>query len=213
MDRFSCLHKLADLRGDHLVMTTYIGAVSFEWAAITGEDVSNAHLGQMGDVIGLAVGLALALPHRRVVCIDGDGSVLMELGQLVLLGQEQPPNLTVVVIDNETYESIGWQGTGRMASATAKNADLASIARGCGVDHTYTVRELAEFERVVARELAEPHTSFVVAKVAPSTTSVSPRQVDAREDKYRFVRHIERLEGKRILRLAQQDEQLKIGAD
>ena len=213
MDRFSCLQTLARLRGKHLVMTTYIGAVSFEWAAITGEDVANAHLGQMGDVVGLAVGLALALPHRPVLCIDGDGSVLMELGQLVLLGQEQPPNLTVVVIDNETYESIGWHGTGRMASATARNADLASIARACGVDRAYTVRELAEFERVLSHELAEPRTSFVVAKVAPATTTISPRQVDAREDKYRFVRHIEHLEGKRILRLAYQDEQLKIGAE
>ena len=89
LDRYEWLGRLAArLPEDSLVIATYIGAVSFEWAHHTGEHPRTGHLGQMGDVIGLAVGLSLALPHRRVVCIDGDGSVLMELGQLVVFGQE-----------------------------------------------------------------------------------------------------------------------------
>ena len=81
-------------------MSTYIGAVSFEWAHHTEEHPRTAHLGQMGDVIGMAIGLALALPHRKVFCLDGDGSVLMELGQLVTMGEQSPPNLAVFVVDN-----------------------------------------------------------------------------------------------------------------
>src|SRR6185295_16025048 len=108
IERYEALTRLAaSLPHDALVVSTYIGAVSFEWAAITEEHPRTAQLGQMGDVIGLAVGLALALPKRRVVCIDGDGSVLMELGQLVVMGQEAPANLAVFVIDNGVYESIG----------------------------------------------------------------------------------------------------------
>ncbi len=111
-----------------LVMSTYIGAVSFEWAHHTNEHPRTGHLGQMGDVIGLALGLALTLPHRKVVCLDGDGSVLMELGQLVAMGQHTPDNLVVFVVDNGVYESIGWGDSGRRATAKAGSANLASIA-------------------------------------------------------------------------------------
>src|SRR5258708_21153521 len=115
-------------------MATYIGAVSFEWAHPPGEHPRPAHLGQMGDVIGRAVGLGLALPHRPVLCLDGDGSVLMELGQLVVMGQEAPPNLCVLVVDNGCYESIGWgPGGRRRPTATSGTADLAAIAAPCGV--------------------------------------------------------------------------------
>src|SRR6516165_11062422 len=92
LDRYEWLGLLAkSIPEDALVMSTYIGAVGFEWGQLTKEHPRTAQLGQMGDVIGLATGLALALPHRKVVCLDGDGSVLMELGQLVALGQESRP--------------------------------------------------------------------------------------------------------------------------
>src|ERR1700692_3015218 len=126
LDRYEWLgHLAARIPDDALVMATYIGAVSFEWAHLTGEPPRSAHLGQMGDVIGMAVGLAIALPHRPVLCLDGDGSVLMELGQLVVMGQEAPPNLCVLVADNGCYESIGWGvGGDRRPTATAAAADL-----------------------------------------------------------------------------------------
>src|SRR5579871_4483068 len=119
LDRYEWLGHLAKrVPEDALVMATYIGAVSFEWAELTGEHPQSALLGQMGDVIGMAVGLALALPHRKVVCLDGDGSVLMELGQLVVMGEQSPPNLVVFVIDNAAYESIGSGKGGPRPSAT-----------------------------------------------------------------------------------------------
>ena len=209
LDRYEWLGRLAArLPEDALVMSTYIGAVSFEWAHLTGEHPRTAHLGQMGDVIGLAVGLALALPHRKVVCLDGDGSVLMELGQLVVLGQEAPDNLAVFVVDNACYESIGWGPKGPRPTATAGTADLAGLARAAGVPHVATVSTLEELDREIEAAFTQPGCRFVDVRTEQGHARVPPRQTDGFEDKYRFVRYVERTEGIRILSLARQDRQL-----
>jgi len=212
LDRYEWLGHLAKrVPDDALVMATYIGAVSFEWAELTGEHPRSAHLGQMGDVVGMAVGLAIALPHRPVVCLDGDGSVLMELGQLVVLGQQAPPNLSVFVVDNGAYESIGWSAGGkRRPTATATTADLAAIAAGCGVPYTRTVETIDELAAEIdaAFGTRAPGCRLLNVKTHPGNARVPPRQTDGFEDKFRFVRYVERTEGKAILHRAQQDRQL-----
>ena len=75
----------------------------------------------------MALGLALALPHRKVVAFDGDGSLLLNLGSLATMANQHPRNLIHIVFDNECYESSRGAPT-----ATAGQADLAAIARGCG---------------------------------------------------------------------------------
>jgi sulfopyruvate decarboxylase subunit beta len=212
LDRYEWLGRLAEqLPDDSLVMSTYIGAVSFEWAHHTAEHPRSAHLGQMGDVIGLAVGLALALPHRRVVGIDGDGSVLMELGQLVVMGQEAPSNLTVFVADNGSYESIGWGEKGPRPSATALTTDLAAMARAAGVPHAATVDTWEDFAREVEEAFTAGGCRFIDVRTEQGHARVPPRQTDGFEDKYRFVRYVEQLEGIQILGLARQDRQLMKG--
>jgi len=209
LERYEWLERLARrLPEDSLVMSTYIGAVSFEWAHLTGEHPRSAHLGQMGDVIGLALGLAIALPHRRVVCIDGDGSVLMELGQLVAMGQEAPDNLVVFVADNSAYESIGWGPKGPRPTATEGTADLAGLARAAGVPYATTVHTVEELNREMELAFTEPGCRFIDVRTEHGHARVPPRQTDGFEDKYRFVRYVERLEGIRILGLAEQDRQL-----
>jgi thiamine pyrophosphate-dependent acetolactate synthase large subunit-like protein len=209
LERYQWLARLAErLPEDSLVMATYIGAVSFEWAALTSEHPRTAHLGQMGDVIGMAVGLAVALPHRRVVCLDGDGSVLMELGQLVVMGQERPANLTVLVVDNGCYESIGWGPGGRRPTATAGRADLAALAAAAGVPYTATVETAEDLEVELDRAFAEPNCRFIDVRTQPGHARVAPRQTDGFEDKYRFVRYVEQLEGIQVMHLARQDRQL-----
>ncbi|HUG76194.1 MAG TPA: thiamine pyrophosphate-dependent enzyme [Burkholderiales bacterium] len=214
LERYDLLQRLASrLPQDALVMSTYIGAVSFEWAAITDEHPRTAQLGQMGNVIGLAVGLAAALPHRKIVCLDGDGSVLMELGQLVVLGQESPENLAVFVVDNGVYESIGWGPAGPRPSATSHRADLAALARGAGVPHAVNVATAEELEGEMELAFSRPGCRFINVRTAPGHARVPPRQSDAFEAKYRFVRHVERLEGRQILQLARQDRQLMRRSD
>ena len=179
LERFEWLGRLAaDLPEDSLVMATYIGAVSFEWAHHTGEHPRTGHLGQMGDVIGLAVGLSLALPHRRVVCIDGDGSVLMELGQLVVFGQESPENLTVFVADNASYESIGWGPKGPRPTATALTTDLAAMARAAGVLHTATVDTWEDLEREMEAAFTVGGCRFIDVRTEQGHAKVPPRQTD-----------------------------------
>jgi len=209
LDRYEALVRLAaHLPKDALVMSTYIGAVSFEWGAITEEHPQTAQLGQMGDVIGMAVGLALALPHRKIACIDGDGSVLMELGQLVVMGQEAPANLAVFVIDNGVYESIGSGPGGPRTTATAGKTDLAAIARGCGVPHSVDVTTSEALERELGLAFSQSGCRFINIRTRPGHARVPPRQSDGFENKYRFVRHVEKLEGRPILQLARQDRQL-----
>lgn len=211
LDRYEWLGALATaVPDDGLVMSTYIGAVSFEWAALTDEHPRSAHLGQMGDVVGMAIGLALALPHRKIVCLDGDGSVLMELGQLATLGQESPANLAVFVVDNGCYESIGWGDKGRRPTATAATADLAAIAAACGVPHTADVSTWGELRAELAAAFADLASGcrFVNVRTEPGHANVPPRQTDGVEDKYRFVRYVEQLEGRPILGLARQDRGL-----
>jgi thiamine pyrophosphate-dependent acetolactate synthase large subunit-like protein len=206
LDRYEWLGRLAAaVPEDALVMSTYIGAVSFEWAHHTDEHPRTAHLGQMGDVIGMALGLALALPHRKVVCLDGDGSVLMELGQLVAMGEHQPANLVVFVVDNGVYESIGWGDAGRRPTATARSTNLASIAHGCGVPHTADVSTWDGLDEELSLAFSRNVCSFVNVRTAPGHAQVQPRRTDGVEDKYRFVRYVEQLEGIWITGVPPQD--------
>ena len=209
LERYDALVRLAaHLPKDALVMSTYIGAVSFEWGSITEEHPQTAQLGQMGDVVGMAVGLALALPHRKVVCIDGDGSVLMELGQLVVMGQEAPDNLVVFVIDNGVYESIGSSKSGPRPTATAGKADLAMLAKASGVPHAVNVETVDDYERELKAAFSQKGCRYINIRTRPGHARVPPRQSDGFENKYRFVRYVEQLEKIQILNVARQDRQL-----
>ena len=206
LERFDWLGFLASkIPDDCLVMSTYIGAVSFEWAHHTEEHPRSAHLGQMGDVVGLALGLALALPHRKIVCLDGDGSVLMELGQLVAMGQHCPSNLVVFVVDNGVYESIGWGENGRRTTATSHSSNLASIAASCGVPHTADITTQDQLSEEIDLAFSRDICSFINVRTAPGRSHVEPRRTDGIEDKYRFVRYVEQVENLWITGVPPQD--------
>src|SRR5438876_10618713 len=114
----------------------------------------------MGLASSLGLGIALAQPDRRVVVIDGDGSVLMNLGGLTTLARYAPPNLTHIVFDNESLLSVGGFPT-----ATSHGTDLAAVARGAGIPNATLVRELDAFTRTAAKAIATDGLACVVAKV------------------------------------------------
>ena len=132
----------------------------------------------------------------------------MELGQVILLGQEAPDNLVVVVIDNGVYESIGSGEKGPRPTATSGTADLAGLARASGVPYAVTVNSLEGFDAELEAAFAESGCRFLNVRTEPGHSRVPPRQRDGFEDKYRFVRYIENTEGIQILHLAQQDRRL-----
>jgi len=145
----------------------------------------------------------MALPHRKVIVLDSDGSTLMEPGVLPLLGNISLPNLTVVVLDNEAYESIGWKPNGeRFKTCTAGNTDLCAMARGAGIQSTMTIRDLSDFERHFKAALSGNELAYLVVKTEHQPCQAPVKDIDAVEHKYRFVRHIERTEGIQIVRLS-----------
>ena len=196
MKRYDCMERLGALLKDELVILS-LGASVDEWynAAPHMRDASLFQQ-QLGCVTPQAFGLAVGLPHRRVVSLDTDGGMMFNLGILGTLANEQPRNLLVVVWDNECYQSIGGPPT-----HTAKGrVDIAKIAQGAGIEHAYTVRDLDAFEAHCETGLAADVPYLVVAKVEASVRPGIPRKhSDGREDKYIFVRHVEATEGITIM--------------
>ena len=150
----------------------------------------------LGSISSTAFGLALAMPHRRIVALDTDGSVLMNTGILATLANERPPNLTVIVLDNEVYESIGLHPT-----HTAGLTDLAQMAKGAGCLNCSTVFDVEQVADRVGKALDDGEFGFIVTKIAPGgmppewSKSRLPGDTDGVEDKYRLIRHIQALEG------------------
>lgn len=125
--------------------------------------------GSMGLASSIGLGLALARPERRVFVVDGDGSLLMNLGSLATIGWTRPPNLVLIVWDNEEYGTTGGQET-----ATAHGADLEAAARAMGAAATATVTSAEEFAAVIARARVEPGPWVIVAKVTESAPTMKP---------------------------------------
>src|SRR2546425_2077763 len=146
---------------EECTVVTIMGAVAAELYSL-GHRANFFYLEHaMGLASSIGLGIALAQPDRPVVVIDGDGSVLMNLGGLTTLARYAPSNLTHIVFDNESLLSVGGFPT-----ATSTGSDLAAIARGAGIQDALTVGEVEEFaEAVRTRVTAADHLSCIVAKV------------------------------------------------
>lgn len=131
MNREAAVKRIVDLLGPTDVVIATTGKTSrelYEYRAARGDGHGNDFLtvGGMGHTASIAMGVARAQPGRRVVCLDGDGSVLMHMGSLAVVGQSALGNLVHVVINNGAHDSVGGQPT------TGFDIDLAAIAAACG---------------------------------------------------------------------------------
>jgi sulfopyruvate decarboxylase subunit beta len=192
MKRFDCMKVLAPLLKDELVILS-LGASVDEWYnAAPHMRAASLFQQQLGCVTPQAFGLAVGLPHRRIVSLDTDGGMMFNLGILATLANERPKNLFVVVWDNGCYQSIG----GPPTHTAAGIVDIAAIARGAGIEHAYTARTLAEFEQHCREGLTTQSPYVLVAKVDKTVArDIKRKHSDGREDKYIFVRHVEATEG------------------
>lgn len=125
--------------------------------------------GGMGLASSVGLGLALAQPARRVVALEGDGSLLMNLGSLATIAWRAPRNYLLVVWDNASYEL-----TGQQRSATSAGADLAGVANAAGIPRAHRVKTLAEFEDALAYELAQDGPAVIVATVEAARSPGRP---------------------------------------
>jgi len=176
LNRFDLTKRLvALLRNDEAVVGG-IGNTNFDlWAA--GRRPQNFYmLGSMGLAIPIALGVALAQPKRRVVALEGDGSLLMQLGALTTIAALQTKNLVIVVMDNRAYQITGSQPT-----ASAFGADFVAIARGAGIQQSDWALDEAGFEQLATRALAQDGPSFIAARIddkpAVATTDRDPAQL------------------------------------
>jgi thiamine pyrophosphate-dependent acetolactate synthase large subunit-like protein len=181
MNRLDATRVIVDLAGGAPIVAS-LGHPAYDLAA-AGDRPQNFYTwGSMGLASSIGLGLALARPDLRVFVLDGDGSLLMNLGSLATIGLLQPPNLVLVVMDNEEYATTGGQKT-----PTAHGADLDATARAMGVSRTVTARTEDELRRA-AGDAAGPRV--VVAKVSESAPTTKP-PLDCVFIKQRFMAAIQ----------------------
>lgn len=117
--------------------------------------------GGMGLALPTALGLALAQPGRRILCLTGDGELMMGIGSLAVVADQAPRNLGILVIDNEAFSE-----TGRQRGLTGKLVDLCAVARGFGIKETLHITEEGRIDELAAHVFERPGPTFAVAKVA-----------------------------------------------
>jgi thiamine pyrophosphate-dependent acetolactate synthase large subunit-like protein len=168
MTRLEATQHLVQQLADDIVVAS-LGHPAYDLFA-AGDRAQNFYTwGSMGLASSIGLGLAFARPDRRIVVLDGDGSLLMNLGSLATIGWTRPGNLVLLIWDNGLYGTTGGQ-----PAATADGADLEAAARSMGFTATRTVRTVDEMREVLARTRAEPGPWAVVAKVSESSPFVKP---------------------------------------
>ena len=159
MNRSNLTRRLvAKLKNEEAVVGG-IGNTHFDlWAS--GQRAQNFYmLGSMGLAIPIALGVCLAQAQRQVFALEGDGSLLMQLGALGTVASVKPRNLAIFVWDNGAYQITGAQPT-----LTAKGVDLVAIARGAGLANSTWVTDEAHFESLVDAALAGDGPLFACAR-------------------------------------------------
>ena len=160
MNRFELTKRaVAHLKHEEAVIGG-IGNTNFDlWMA--GQRPQNYYmLGSMGLAIPIALGVAIAQPKRHVIALEGDGSLLMQLGCLATVAMRQPANLTMVVWDNGMYQITGGQPT-----ASSSVADIVAIARGCGLIKSAWATDEDDFERLFAAALKDGGPTLIAARI------------------------------------------------
>lgn len=156
-----------------------IGNNNFDlWAA--GQRPENFYmLGSMGLTAPIAMGVALAQPQRQVFALEGDGSLLMQLGALGTIAAAEMKNLTIIVFDNAMY-----QITGKQPSLTASTVDLVAMAKGAGLAQSAWAADEAQFEEMVERARKGDGPWLIAARIddqkPAGTTERDPARIRQR---------------------------------
>jgi thiamine pyrophosphate-dependent acetolactate synthase large subunit-like protein len=180
MNRFDLTTRLVARLTNEEAVIGGIGNANFDlWNA--GRRPQNFYmLGSMGLAAPIALGVALAQKQRRVYALEGDGSLLMQLGALATIANLAPRNLTIVLWDNGMYQITGSQPT-----ATAGAADLVGMALAAGIAKSAWASDEADFERLIARTLSEDGPWFIGARIdGAAPQGQTPREPAAIKDAF-----------------------------
>jgi thiamine pyrophosphate-dependent acetolactate synthase large subunit-like protein len=160
MKRDQCFRALARHVTDEIVVATYSSAV--DWLEMGERTMNYFSIGAMGLDSSHALGLALGRPDRRIICLQGDGSLLMNLGCLVTIGAAAPRNLVHMVVQNNSYEANGSH------PIPNPDVDFAGMARSAGYAHTYDFSDLANFEQQAGHVIKQEGPVFATLRVERS---------------------------------------------
>jgi sulfopyruvate decarboxylase subunit beta len=189
MNRAKCIETIYPELEDKLVVTI-MGACAQELYDCGHRENFFYLEHAMGLASSIGLGLALNLPGRQVVVLDGDGSVLMNLGTLSTLARYRPPNLTHIIFDNGSLLS-----TGGFPSHTGEApTDLAAIAKGAGVPHVATVSTPFDFVEAVGDAFERQDLSVVVARVDAVGPDHYGMDLKLPENAFQFERYIRELQ-------------------
>ena len=167
------------------VVVTIMGAVAAEVQSIGHRPNFFLLQHAMGLASSVGLGIALARPELPVVVLDGDGSVLMNLGGLTTLARYRPRNLVHVIFDNESLLSVGGFPT-----ATSTGSDLAAIASGAGVPRTAIVGSLDDFRAAFLAAQRAGDLTTLVAKVDAIGPAAFVTDLSLLENRYQFARYL-----------------------
>jgi thiamine pyrophosphate-dependent acetolactate synthase large subunit-like protein len=167
--------------GDLLVVAG-LGSTAWDVTAAGDRPLNFPLWGAMGGAAMVGLGLALAQPERRVLVVTGDGELLMGMGSLATIAVQRPPNLALVVFDNERYGETGMQAT-----HTAEGVDLAGAAAACGFPLAGTLREQREVDAALPVIRTAPGPVLYVAKVRaePLPFALPPKDGAYLKDRFR----------------------------
>ena len=169
-------------RHEDFLIITGLAGTSKDLAALTRDgDHLFSMAGAMGAACSIGLGLALARPDKRVLVATGDGELLMNVGTLATIAVHNPPNLSILCVDNGHYGETGYQ-----LSHTSLGVDLERMAQGAGIKATRTVEredQIADGARVLRESNA---TSFVVLRVKPTHPPKFKRDMNAMRCRVRF---------------------------
>ena len=160
MKRDECLKVLARHRTGEIVVPIYTAAQ--EWTHLAPHELNYTFVGAMGQGSSHGLGLALGRPDKRVIVLDGDGSLLMNLGTLVTIANAAPKNLVHCVLENGTYET-----NGAVPIPRAGKISFTGFAKAAGYARTYEISILEDWEREVEGILHAQGPVFVCLKVEP----------------------------------------------
>ncbi|MCH2519491.1 MAG: thiamine pyrophosphate-dependent enzyme [Dehalococcoidia bacterium] len=170
------------------VVVTIMGAVAVELYNL-GHQPNFFYLEHgMGLASSMGLGLAVSLPNEKVTVLDGDGSVLMNLGSLSTLARYRPPNLTHWIFDNESLLSVGGFPT-----ATGSGTDLAGIAEKAGAEHVVLADTIEAVEEAFAEASERNGLSIIVSKVEAVGPASFAMDISLLENRFEFARHLQGL--------------------
>ncbi|HLZ73000.1 MAG TPA: thiamine pyrophosphate-dependent enzyme [Dehalococcoidia bacterium] len=158
ISRGDALRAIAQHRDQRIVVSTM--QVLRPWHALSPSELNLSCIGFMGGASTLGLGVALAQPERRVVILDGDGSLLMQLGSIATIAGAAPANFCHILFQNGVYETSGSQPI-----ASAEAIDFAQMAKGAGYKAAYSFDDVGRFREEVAGILDEDGPVFVVLKI------------------------------------------------